>query len=792
MISNTRYKGSIKKRLVWIILLATSLSGLLGYSGFLYYYVGNQYNKNLDLAQTVGHVLGQNLAKIILLNDISIAADITSSLKSFHSIKSMVLYKKDGKAIYEYSKDGKSFATIALPDKAHRKSFQVGNVLRLYTDASYQGTKLGYLQLKIKVKSIVDITQENFATLSFIYLLMILFSYFLALMFADKFTKPILELIPFLEKVNFTDRLKKRITIKEHNEYGKLYEEINIMLDRIESNYDAQKIATVAFETQSGMFITNKKLEILKVNKAFSEITGYLPQEVIGKISSIFKSNTNSKEFHKKIRKNLYKYGYWSGELKNRHKEGDIHSENVTIQAVLSDESEVMYYVFSFVDLSLQKEFEKKLEYMKRYDILTGLQNRNSTLSDIQENLNNLKNDSWGALFRFDIKDFKIINDAYGRSIGDLLLMQIAKRLKDSFPDAKLFARLATDDFLVYFSSLSNQKYNASIESKIIAKKLIKTLERKFRIDEKQINIITHVGIALYNKKVKIATELLKHADMALSLAKKEDRQIAFFDKQAESIAKTHVNTYTQLLTAIDQEQFELVYQLQYNRNEEIYAVESLIRWNHPTKGLISPSDFIPIAEKTGLILPLGLWVIKAACKQLAIWSKNPKTADWVLAINVSAKQFREDNFVQSIKEEIDRNGVNYKRVKIELTESVLVNDIDRIIHKMQELKDLGIQISLDDFGTGYASLGYLKNLPIDQMKIDLSFVLNMLQDKRDVAIIKGILLLGKALNLEVIAEGVETKEHYEYLKKLGCNFYQGYYFARPQKIENINKLIGI
>lgn len=790
--SSLSYKGSIKKRLVWIILLATSLSGLLGYSAFLYWYVDDQYNKNIELSKTIADVLGQNLAKIILLNDVSVASEVTTALKSFPHIDSMVLYDKKGKAIFEYSKSGKSFVADALPDKLHRKSFEKGDRLRLYLDAIYQGRKLGYIQLNLKVKSVFDITKDNIPILIPIYLIMIIFSYLLAVLFAGKFTKPVLELVPFLEKINLTDSIRARMVIRENNEYGRLYKEINTMLDRIEENYDAQKIAAVAFEAQSGMFVADRRLKILRVNRAFTKIMGYKPEDVIGKSSTIFRSDVHSQEFHKEVRRSLTKHGYWSGEIYSLLKNGTIRPQSVTIQAVKDDNSEVLYYVFSFIDLGVQKDIEAKLDFVKRYDILTGLQNRDSILKDMQENLDSLRDDKWGALLRFDIKDFKILNDAYGRSIGDLLLIQIAKKLKENFPDAKMMGRLVADDFMICFSSLSNQKYSASIQSKMIAKKLIELLEEEFELGGKLVHIVVYVGIALYDRDINLASDLLKHADIALRIAKEEERQIAFFDKQAENIAKSHIDIYTQLLTALKEDQFELVYQLQYNKNKEVYAAESLLRWNHPTRGFLSPSEFIFVAEKTGLILPIGQWVIKAACKQLAQWKKNKKTANWVLAINVSAKQFKDENFVKNLKYEVLKNEIDYKNIKLELTESVLIDDMEKIIQKMQELKDLGIQISLDDFGTGYSSLEYLKKLPIDQMKIDLSFVMNMLYDKRDVAIIKSILLLGKALKLEVIAEGVETKEHLDNLKELGCDFYQGFYFARPERIETINKLVGV
>ena len=251
-------------------------------------------------------------------------------------------------------------------------------------------------------------------------------------------------------------------------------------------------------------------------------------------------------------------------------------------------------------------------------------------------------------------------------------------------------------------------------------------------------------------------------------------------------MALNHIDIYTQLREALQKNQFELFYQLQY-KNDKPYGAEALIRWNHPSRGLVSPIEFIPVAEKSGLILPMGEWVIEEACRELAKWRDNPKTQEWTIAVNVSAKQFKETSFLQHIQENIEKNKIKFSSLKVELTESILSDDLTQIIEKMKALQKLGIKTSLDDFGTGYSSLEYLKKLPLNQIKIDQSFVRNMLNDKNDIAIIKSILLIGEARGLEVIAEGVETKEHFEFLKTLGCHYFQGYYFARPQRSSELN-----
>ena len=767
-------------------MLVTFLTGIIGYGSFVYWYMNDQQNRSVHLAKTVGQVLGQDIAKLVLLNKISAAADITSQLKSFPDLSTMVLYKLDGKAIFQYSKKNSSFTVLPLPPQSQRKYKINGNSITLYIDALYQDTPLGYIQLNIHIMTMWDIVKQNISVLMLITILMILLSYVLAIVFSKRFTKPILNLVSFLEKIDLIDSLKQRITTKEKNEFGKLYAEVNTMLERMESSQQAQKIAATAFETQSGMTITDADQKILQINKAFTDITGYTSKDSIGKTPSILNSGRHDEEFYKNMYESLGKYNYWGGEIYNRHKDGTVYPEHLTIQAVLDDNDNTIYYVASFIDLTFQKEAEAEVEYLKQYDSLTGLPNKNLIIQDIQQYLDDNRQVGWGALLCIDIQDFKMINDAYGHTSGDMLLEQISSRLKNNFKSSDMIGRIGGDEFAIWFNFLDNSKENASMQCETLAQYLITILTQPFTLNDKTIHPVPCAGIALYNTNDKDANALLKQADGALHLAKKKESNLAFFDEQAEKMLLTHLNIHSQLLLAVEKKQFELFYQLQYDVNRQAYGAEALIRWMHPEEGMISPNDFIPVAEKTGLILPMGLWTIEEAAKQLILWQKEPETANWVLAVNISVKQFTQKEFVAQVKEILGKYDIKSDTLKFELTESILVDNINVIIEKMEQLKKLGIQISLDDFGTGYSSLQYLKTLPIDQVKIDQSFIKNMHAHKIDIAIIKSVLLLADALNIEVVAEGVETKEHYELLKELGCKLFQGYYFSKAERISDI------
>jgi len=425
-----------------------------------------------------------------------------------------------------------------------------------------------------------------------------------------------------------------------------------------------------------------------------------------------------------------------------------------------------------------------------QYDPLTGLANKDLFLKSMQEKINKDKSKDWHLLLCIDIKNFKIINDVYGHEFGDLILKEIAQRLQAEFKESDFIAKIGIDEFILCYRNISNNKKDGIEFSKIIAEYVKAILNREYIINNKSINILTRVGINFYNYHMKDANMILKQADTALQSAKEEDLSFVFFNKEIEQNNLLHIDIYSELLNAISKREFELYYQLQYNEKEKILGAEALIRWQHPKKGIISPNDFIPIAEKTALILPIGEWVIEEACRQLAKWKENPKTQHWVLAVNVSAKQFAQEDFISHIIENVEKNNISYKNLKIELLESILVNNMHNIIEKMKILRRLGIALAMDDFGTGYSSLQYLKDLPLTQIKIDQSFVMNMLQNNKDKVLVKSMIELGHGFGMDVIAEGVESKEDFELLKSLGCYHYQGYYFARPQSIDYIDQVV--
>ncbi len=380
-----QYKGSIKKRLIGIIVSITLLTGLIGYSSFLYWYINNQHDRALNLSKTIALILGQDVAKLILLNNISAAADISDSLKSFSNLNSMVLYKLDGKAILQYSKNNKNFVADKFKNNMPNKELSLNkNIIKINIDANYQDKKLGYIQLNFEVETLIDIIKKDIFVLISILVFTLILSYLMAIVYARKFTNPILDLVNFLEKVELTDSLNKRTKTEEDNEYGKLYDEINRMLERIESSHKILKIAAVTFETQNGITITDKDQKILLVNKAFSKITGYTSDEVVGLTPKILKSGMHDKEFYDEMRESLNNKHIWIGEINNKHKDGSILNEQLTIQTILDDNNDVLYYVASFLDITLQKEMESKL---KEKEILLIQKSKMAAMGEMIENI---------------------------------------------------------------------------------------------------------------------------------------------------------------------------------------------------------------------------------------------------------------------------------------------------------------------------------------------------------------------------------------------------------------------
>ena len=552
------------------------------------------------------------------------------------------------------------------------------------------------------------------------------------------------------------------------------------------------RIAAIAFESQEGMMITDADGVILRVNQAFTKDTGYTAEEAVGQKPHLLKSGRHDAAFYRAMWETINRTGAWQGEIWDRRKNGEIYPKWLTITAVKGDDGVVTHYVETHIDITDRKSAEKEIHLLAFYDPLTQLSNRRLLMDRLHHALaSSARIGRTGALLFIDLDNFKTLNDTLGHDIGDLLLQQVAQRLTSCVRDDDTVARLGGDEFVVMLENLSERPIEAAAQTEAIGEKILTSFRQPYQLDTKEYQGTTSIGATLFNGNSQTTDELMKQADIAMYQAKKAGRNtLRFFDQKMQDSITGRFSLEGELRKALGSQQFHLYYQIQVDSSNRPLGAEALIRWIHPLRGIVSPAQFIPMAEETGVILPIGLWVLETACAQLKAWEKAALTRDLVLAVNISAKQFHQAGFVAQVQAVVQHHAINPMRLKLELTEGMLLENIEDTITTMKALNEIGIQFSLDDFGTGYSSLQYLKRLPVDQLKIDQSFVRNIVTDSSDIAIVRTIIAMARSLDMAVIAEGVETEEQRQLLLKNDCTHYQGYLFSKPVPIDQFEALL--
>ncbi|MEJ1959257.1 MAG: EAL domain-containing protein [Nitrosomonadales bacterium] len=508
---------------------------------------------------------------------------------------------------------------------------------------------------------------------------------------------------------------------------------------------------------------------------------------------ALLQSGRQSKSFYHVMWSDLQQKHYWQGEMWNKRKDGKIFAEWLTISAVTTPDGSITHYVGAFSEITKNKEAEAQIHRLAYYDPLTELPNRRLLYDRLGQALaSSNRNDHHGAILFLDMDNFKTLNDTHGHELGDLLLIEVAKRLQGTIREGDTIARLGGDEFVLLLEDLSEDVHEAVVQIGLIGEKVIETISSPYLLKDVEYSCTTSIGATLYHNHDESVDALLKHADLAMYQAKKDGRnRLRFFDPAMQAALNEYSAMEKYLRHALERHELRLYYQIQINSSGRAFGAEALLRWEHPERGLVSPADFIPLAEETGLIVPIGLWVLHTACAQIRDWSGNALTRKLKLAINVSARQFRQPDYVEQVRRALIASGINPSRLKLELTESLVLDNISETIAKMHVLKSLGVCFSMDDFGTGYSSLSYLKQLPLDQLKIDQSFVRDIDSDPNDEAIVRAIITMGRAFNLQVIAEGVETEEQKRLLEMNGCHAYQGYLYSKPVPIEQFEELLS-
>jgi diguanylate cyclase (GGDEF)-like protein len=454
----------------------------------------------------------------------------------------------------------------------------------------------------------------------------------------------------------------------------------------------------------------------------------------------------------------------------------------------------VTHYVYGASDMTERKRAEEEIRNLAFFDPLTQLPNRRLLMDRLTHALSTSERAGGeGALLFIDLDKFKTLNDTRGHHIGDLLLMQVAGRLKDCLRESDTVARWGGDEFTVLLEDLGDDAEEAARSAATVTRKILASLNEPYQLQGQQHHSSPSIGVVKFRGRALSADELLKRADLAMYQAKGAGRNtVSVYDPSMQAAVTRHARLEADLRQALQSEQFVLHYQPQVGIDGELLGAEALVRWNHPQRGIVTPGDFIPVAEDSGLILPLGQWILRTACMQLRAWSARPETARLSLSVNISARQFHDAQFVAQTLAVIEETGIDPHRLKLELTESLLIQNLDGIVDKMRALMRHGVRFALDDFGTGYSSLSYLKRLPLEQLKIDRSFVRDIFTDGDDVAIVRAIVTLGQSLGMQVIAEGVEEERQWRFLESIGCETFQGYFFGRPAPIAEFEEATGL
>jgi diguanylate cyclase (GGDEF)-like protein/PAS domain S-box-containing protein len=541
------------------------------------------------------------------------------------------------------------------------------------------------------------------------------------------------------------------------------------------------RIAAKAFDSQVAMLVSDANGVILRVNQAFTQSTGYSAEEAIGRKTAMLKSGRHDQAFYQALWKTLQEKHYWQGVIWNRRKNGKLYAEWLTINAVLSPAGKVTHYVGSFSDITQNKEAEAEVHRLAYYDQLTQFPNRRLLQDRLGQALATAaRSGMYGAVLFLDLDNFNTLNDTRGHDTGDQLLINVAHRLRQSLREADTVARLGGDEFVIVLENLGEDRSAAAALARDFGDRLCKDIARPYRLKGEDYVCTASLGVCLFDGDETVE-HLLKNADMAMYRAKDSGRNtVRFFDPEMQAALDKRSSLETALRQALERRELQLYYQPQFNCSGQVIGAESLLRWRAADGAFISPADFIPLAESTGLILSIGAWVVDTACRQIKEWESDARASALQLSVNVSALQFRQENFVDQIRRLIEETAIVPARLKLELTESMILDDITTAINKIQTLRELGVAFSMDDFGTGYSSLAYLTRLPIDELKIDQSFVAKLPGTRNDQIIVETIITMGRNLGLRIVAEGVETETQRDFLEEHGCHSFQGYLFSRP------------
>lgn len=575
------------------------------------------------------------------------------------------------------------------------------------------------------------------------------------------------------------------------NNHGKIIQVIFSFSDITERKIIEERmrlLAVVFANTTEGIIITDNQRKIVEVNEPFTRMTGYTREEVLGKSPSVIGSGKHDKAFFDEMWREIEKTGSWRGEMWDRRKDGEAFPVLQAISRVVDDSGATTHYVSILTDITAIKKSQEYLDFLAYHDPLTKLPNR-LLFNERLEHACKLarRSESKIAVIFLDLDRFKNINDSLGHHMGDKLLVECARRLASQLRASDTIARLGGDEFIIMLEDIRDPEVIAAI-----CRDLVATFETPFVIDGQLLHVTPSIGISLFPDDGEDVDTLVKHADVAMYRAKEQGRNdFQFFTRELSTRAYERLTLEASLRKALELNQLRLHFQPQVTlHNAQIVSAEVLLRWEHPQLGLVSPDKFIPLAEETGLIVPIGEWVLQEACSVARGWVAQHASFQGI-AVNISGRQFQMGKLVKTVQRILEQSGLAARHLELEITESYLMEKAEKTVATLDALRELGLVLSIDDFGTGYSSLGYLKRFAVDKLKIDRSFVRDVTTDPNDDAIARAVIALGHSLQMQIVAEGVETAEQQARLLQHGCDLAQGYLFSRPVSADEFSRLLA-
>lgn len=570
-----------------------------------------------------------------------------------------------------------------------------------------------------------------------------------------------------------------------------LYSIVHDITDRLVSEQKLERISQALDQSGSIVMITDANHRIEYVNQQFVKSTGFSLDDVKNEHVDYLSAGRTSHEIRKKLSSTLRQGKNWHGELLCRRKNGELYWSSMSVSPVFNDEGEVGSVVAVAEDLTEQRETDRKIQQLAFFDPTTGLGNRQYMLEALdefflQQDLHPSKQSGKTALIYIDLDDFKRINDSLGHDMGDRLIKTAAHRLKVIVSEDDTLVRLGGDEFGIL------KRFETELELDHWLEQLVHQFTRTVKLGPHTVSVFSSIGIAILPQDAVDTSTGLRNAELAMYRAKKEQGcGYHFFSEELNKQAVERLHYEVKLRNALNNEELELHYQPKVSlSNSSIMGVEALVRWNDPEKGLIPPGDFIPLAEETGLILPMSQWILEQACRQVVLWQQDPAMKHLKMAVNLSVRQFQEPMFVENVEQILQETGVDPSFIELEITESMLMENMNTVIPMLEALKALGISLAIDDFGTGYSSLAYLKQMPIDVLKVDRAFVQDLPHGKSDCAITKAIILMAQQLGLKVVAEGIEESDQADFLTNSGCELGQGFLYSKPLNLKDLERIL--